>query len=115
MHLPSCSSTSYSYLRTHTEERKLTAVIYNFVSLQMVSNDEYKSVVHKVRIKSDRDARVTVATFFNPPKRGDSESDLLGPLPELVTAETPARYRSFTMTEFLKSRAELGHGGSSTD
>ncbi|XP_047065100.1 1-aminocyclopropane-1-carboxylate oxidase homolog 4-like [Lolium rigidum] len=81
--------------------------------LKLVSNDEYKSVMHKVRIKSDRDARISIATLFNPPKRGDS--DLFGPLPELVTAEKPARYRSFTMTEFLKSCAEFGHGRSSTD
>uniref|UniRef100_A0ACD5VT02 Uncharacterized protein n=1 Tax=Avena sativa TaxID=4498 RepID=A0ACD5VT02_AVESA len=80
--------------------------------LKLVSNDEYKSAVHKLRIKSDQDARVPVATSFNPPKRGDS--DLLGPLPELVTAEKPALYRSFTMTEFLKFRPEFGHGGSST-
>jgi hypothetical protein len=81
--------------------------------LQLVSNDEYKSVVHKLRIKSDRDARVSVATFFNPSNHGDS--DLFGPLPDLVTTDKPARYRSFTITEFLKSRAEFGHGGLSTD
>ncbi|CAM0907613.1 unnamed protein product [Alopecurus aequalis] len=39
---------------------------------------KYRSVLHKVRIKSDRDARVSVATLFNPPKRGDS--DLFGGL-----------------------------------
>jgi isopenicillin N synthase-like dioxygenase len=83
------------------------------IILQLVSNDEYNSGVHKVRIKSDQDARVSVATFFNPPKRGDS--DLFGPLPELVTAEKPAQYRNFTITEFLKSREEFGHGGLSTD
>ena len=81
--------------------------------MQLVSNDEYKSVLHKVRINSDQDARVSVATLFNPPMRG--ASDLFGPLPELLTAEKPARYRSFTMTEFLKSCAESGHGRASTD
>jgi hypothetical protein len=71
-------------------------------------------VLHKVRINSDQDARVSVATLFNPPAmRGDS--DLFGPLPELVTAEKPARYRSFTMAEFLKSSTESDHGRSSTD
>uniref|UniRef100_A0ACD5WM94 Uncharacterized protein n=1 Tax=Avena sativa TaxID=4498 RepID=A0ACD5WM94_AVESA len=81
--------------------------------LKLVSNDEYKSVLHKVRSRSGQDARVSIATLFNPPKGVDS--DLFGPLPELVTAEKPARYRSFTMAEFLKSRAEFGHGSSSTE
>ena len=83
-----------------------------FLGMQLVSNDEYKSVEHRVRINTE-DARVSIATLFNPPERGDS--DLFGPLPELLTAEKPARYRSFTMTEFLKSCAESGHGRASTD
>lgn len=82
-------------------------------NLQLVSNDEFKSVEHRVRIKSSLDARVSIATFFNPAKCGDSR--LLGPLPELVTPEKPARYRNFTMTEFLNARAEFGHSSSSTD
>ncbi|CAM0902863.1 unnamed protein product [Alopecurus aequalis] len=81
--------------------------------LKLVSNDEYKSVQHRVRIKSSIDARVSVVTFFNPAKCGDAR--VLGPLPELVTPEKPARYRNFTMTEFLDIRAEFGHGSSSTD
>uniref|UniRef100_A0ACD5UFT9 Uncharacterized protein n=1 Tax=Avena sativa TaxID=4498 RepID=A0ACD5UFT9_AVESA len=81
--------------------------------LKLVSNDEYKSVEHRVRIKSSVDPRVSVATFFNPAKCGDSR--LLGPLPELVTLEKPARYRNFTMTEFLNTRAEFGHSSCSTD
>ena len=83
------------------------------LNLQLVSNDEYKSVLHKVSIKSDQDARVSVPTLFNPPER--SHSDLLGPLPELLTAEKPARYRSFTVTELLKCCAEFGHSSVSTD
>lgn len=81
--------------------------------LKVVSNDEYKSVEHRVMIKSTEDARVSIALFFNPAKRDDS--DLFGPLPELVTAERPARYRSFTMPEFMNSRREFGHGKSSID
>jgi isopenicillin N synthase-like dioxygenase len=79
--------------------------------LQLVSNDEYHSVEHRVRIKSSEEARVSVAVFYNP----TSDSELLGPFPELITAEKPARYMSFTMQEFKDSRTKFGHGRSSTD
>ncbi|KAM0873898.1 hypothetical protein ACQ4PT_037770 [Festuca glaucescens] len=81
--------------------------------LKMVSNDEYKSVEHRVVINSSQDARVSIALFFNPAKR--EESDLFGPLPELVTAGNPQRYRTFNLTEFMDSRRKLGHGLSSID
>ena len=81
--------------------------------LQLVSNDEYHSVEHRVRIKSSADARVSVAMFYNP--TGFSNSDMLGPFPELITAEKLARYRNFTMEEFMDSRTKFGHGRSSTD
>jgi hypothetical protein len=79
----------------------------------MVSNDEYKSVEHRVQIRSSEDAAVTVAVPFNSVERDGC--DLLGPLPELITAESPQRYRSFTMTEFMSFRTEVGHARSSTD
>ncbi|RLN22443.1 hypothetical protein C2845_PM07G10150 [Panicum miliaceum] len=81
--------------------------------LKVVSNDELKSVEHRVVIKSAQDARVSIALFFNPAKR--DKSDLFGPLPELVTAEKPARYRSFTVPEFMSSRRDHGHSRSSIE
>ncbi|CAL4975963.1 unnamed protein product [Urochloa decumbens] len=80
--------------------------------LKVVSNDELKSVEHRVVIKSTQDARVSIALFFNPARR--DKSDLLGPLPELVTPEKPALYRSFTFPEFMSSR-EYGHSRSSIE
>ena len=47
-------------------------------NLQVVSNDDYKSVEHRVVIKSTQEARVSIALFFNPGKCGDF--DLFGPL-----------------------------------
>ncbi|KAI4975423.1 hypothetical protein ZWY2020_049030 [Hordeum vulgare] len=81
--------------------------------LKVVSNDEYESVEHRVVIKSCQDARVSIALFFNPSKR--RESDLFGPLPELLTAGKQQRYRAFTVTEFMSSRREHGHGTNSID
>ncbi|XP_062201150.1 1-aminocyclopropane-1-carboxylate oxidase homolog 1-like [Phragmites australis] len=81
--------------------------------LKVVSNDEYNSVEHRVIIRSTQDARVSIACFFNPAKR--DKSDLFGPLPELVTVERPARYRSFTVPEFMSLRREFGHSRSSIE
>lgn len=64
-----------------------------------MSNDTYKSVEHRVRANSEQDARVSIAIFYNPGKRG--ELDLYGPLPELISSEKPAVYRNFTMREFM--------------
>ncbi|CAN6287252.1 unnamed protein product [Urochloa humidicola] len=79
--------------------------------LKVVSNDQYKSVEHRVVIKSKQDARVSIALFFNPAKRGDSYR--FGPLPELVTAERPAEYGNFTFVEFMSFRRKFGHSRSS--
>ncbi|RVX12424.1 1-aminocyclopropane-1-carboxylate oxidase-like 3 [Vitis vinifera] len=65
--------------------------------LQVMSNDEYKSVEHRVAGNPCREARVSIAVFFNP---GDRDS-LFGPLPELISAEKPAVYKSFTFNEFM--------------
>ncbi|XP_072981137.1 1-aminocyclopropane-1-carboxylate oxidase homolog 4-like [Typha angustifolia] len=67
--------------------------------LQLITNDEYKSVEHRVVANSRQEARVSIAVFFNPGKRGDS--DLYGPLPELISPEKPAHYRHFTISEFM--------------
>lgn len=67
--------------------------------LQIMSNDKYKSVEHRVVMNSHEEARVSSAIFYNPGKRGDSV--FYGPLPELVSSENPPKYRNFTMPEFL--------------
>lgn len=69
--------------------------------LQILSNDVYKSVEHRAVANSHKEARVSIAVFFNPGKRG--ESDYYGPLSELVSDAKPPLYRNFTMTEFLRT------------
>lgn len=79
----------------------------------MISNDEYKSVEHRVVINSSQDARVSIALFFKPTKCG--EFDFFGPLPELLTEGRPARYKSLTFPQLMNYRRELGHARSSLD
>ena len=75
---------------------------------QVVSNDEYTSVEHRVVIKSAQEPRVSIALFFNPAKHGETDF-VFGPLPELVTEEKPARYRSLSWQQMLDNRSALGH------
>ncbi|VAI72739.1 unnamed protein product [Triticum turgidum subsp. durum] len=78
----------HTYTQVHTGGKRL-----------IMSNDKYTSVDHRVVMNSREEARVSIAVFFNPGKRGDSV--FYGPLPELVSSENPAKYRSFTMSEFF--------------
>lgn len=63
-----------------------------------MSNDEYKSVEHRVVANSCQEPRVSAAVFLNPGKR----EELYGPLPELISPEKPALYRQFTFSEFMQ-------------
>ncbi|XP_058184743.1 1-aminocyclopropane-1-carboxylate oxidase homolog 1-like [Rhododendron vialii] len=75
------------------------AVVINIGDiLQIISNDEYKSVEHRVLANPLQEPRVSVAVFCNPSNR----DGLFGPLPELVLQEKPARYRQFTLSDYLQ-------------
>ncbi|KAF6150834.1 hypothetical protein GIB67_020917 [Kingdonia uniflora] len=73
--------------------------------LQMISNDEYKSV-DRVLANRFQEPRISIAVFFNPSER----ETLYGPFPELVSPENPALYQQFTLSDFLRKflSKELG-------
>ncbi|KAL4565342.1 hypothetical protein LXL04_029433 [Taraxacum kok-saghyz] len=64
--------------------------------MQVLSNDKYKSVLHRVVVNSQKE-RVSVPTFYCP-----SPDAVIGPAPALVTDEEPAVYRQFTYAEYYK-------------
>ncbi|CAK9152453.1 unnamed protein product [Ilex paraguariensis] len=66
--------------------------------LQILSNDIYKSVEHRVLANPLREPRVSVPYFFGPSK----VDTLYGPLPELVAPQKPAIYRQFTLADFMQ-------------
>ncbi|KAK8504593.1 hypothetical protein V6N12_017135 [Hibiscus sabdariffa] len=74
--------------------------------LMILSNDEYISVEHRVLANPSKEARVSVAVFFNPSAR----EALHGPFSELISPEKPPRYRQFAhhdyMTRFYTKRLE---------
>ncbi|KAH7655956.1 Iron/ascorbate family oxidoreductases protein, partial [Dioscorea alata] len=69
--------------------------------LQIISNDEYKSVEHRVLANSTNEPRISIGVFFNPGKR--EEVDLYGPLPELISLDKSVFYRSLKMSEHVKA------------
>lgn len=66
--------------------------------LQIISNDEYKSVEHRVLANPLQEPRVSVAVFCNPSNR----DQLFGPLPDLVSQEKPAHYRQFMLSDYMQ-------------
>ncbi|KAL3725789.1 hypothetical protein ACJRO7_030768 [Eucalyptus globulus] len=66
--------------------------------LQIMSNDEYKSVDHRVLANPSQEPRVSIAVFCNPSNR---ENDF-GPFPELVSSDKPAAFRQFTFNEYMR-------------
>ncbi|XP_022887402.1 1-aminocyclopropane-1-carboxylate oxidase homolog 1-like [Olea europaea var. sylvestris] len=66
--------------------------------LQIMSNDRYISVEHRVLANPCKEPRVSVAVFFNPSLR----DKMFGPLSELLSDAKPAHYQHFTFAEYMK-------------
>lgn len=67
-------------------------------NFQIMSNDEYKSVEHRVLANPSEEARVSIAVFFNPSAR----EALYGPFAELTSPEKPAHYRQFIYNDYMR-------------
>ncbi|KAL3751183.1 hypothetical protein ACJRO7_012064 [Eucalyptus globulus] len=66
--------------------------------LQIMSNDEYKSIDHRVLANPGQEPRVSIAVFCNPSNRENE----FGPFPELVSSDKPAAFRQFTLNEYMR-------------
>ncbi|PKI38503.1 hypothetical protein CRG98_041105 [Punica granatum] len=62
--------------------------------MQVISNDKYKSVLHRAVVNDEKE-RISVPTFYCP-----SPNAVIGPARELIDDEHPAVYRSFTYQEY---------------
>ncbi|KAI4303998.1 hypothetical protein MLD38_039570 [Melastoma candidum] len=84
--------------------------------LQLMSNDDFISVEHRVRA-NQVGPRVSVACFFT--QLMDASTTKYGPIRELLSEDNPAKYRDMTVNEFVaeydsrgldgKSRSALAH------
>ncbi|GJX92239.1 ribonuclease H-like domain-containing protein [Tanacetum coccineum] len=70
---------------------------------EMMSNDEYKSVEHRVLANPEEGARVSIVVFLNPSIR----EKLYGPFPELISAEKPTVYNEFTYSDYMRRTGSI--------
>ncbi|KAF7808461.1 protein SRG1 [Senna tora] len=76
-------------------------------TLEVVSNGIYRSIEHRAIVNKEKE-RISIATFF-----AAALDKTIGPVPSLVTPQTPAVYRSIGMSDFLKRYFSRELGGKS--
>ncbi|MCL7036128.1 hypothetical protein MKW94_015880 [Papaver nudicaule] len=75
--------------------------------LQLISNDKFKSVEHRV-LANRVGPRVSVPCFFKP-----NSTKLYGPIKELFSEENPRVYKDATYKEYYEHFLSVGLGGES--
>ncbi|KAK1354836.1 1-aminocyclopropane-1-carboxylate oxidase-like [Heracleum sosnowskyi] len=84
------------------------ALLVNIADLmQLITNDKFKSLEHRVLANKMRNARISVACFFRM-QNPDDVTRKYGPIKELTSVDNPPIYRELTMEEYLKSCVEIG-------
>lgn len=68
--------------------------------MQVWSNDYYRAAMHRVRAMEERD-RYSIPFFFNP-----SAATRVYPLPTVISAARPSRYRSIEWSEYRGKRTD---------
>ncbi|PON55455.1 Oxoglutarate/iron-dependent dioxygenase [Parasponia andersonii] len=76
--------------------------------LQLISNDKFKSVEHRVLAKSTG-PRVSAACFFT--THFQESAKLYGPIKELLTDQTPPLYKETSVKDYIDSFHSAGLGG----
>ncbi|XP_050216342.1 1-aminocyclopropane-1-carboxylate oxidase homolog 1-like [Mercurialis annua] len=80
--------------------------------LQLVSNDKFKSIDHRVLANREEEARVSVACFFSTDLLAASR--LYGPINELLSEDNPPKYRGTSIKEFSERCNARGLDGNSS-
>lgn len=64
--------------------------------VQVVTNGRYESVEHRASVNGDKE-RISIATFLGLNLEGD-----LGPAPSLVTHQTPPKFKTIKVADYLR-------------
>ncbi|CAN1144574.1 1-aminocyclopropane-1-carboxylate oxidase homolog 1 [Linum perenne] len=78
--------------------------------LQLISNDNFTSVEHRV-VANNIGPRVSVVSFFSTAYFPNQR--LYGPIKELLSQDNPPKYRETTIPEFHEFAYKKGHDGKS--
>ncbi|KAL2530790.1 1-aminocyclopropane-1-carboxylate oxidase-like protein 1 [Forsythia ovata] len=78
--------------------------------LQLITNDKFKSVHHRVLAKKTG-PRISVACFFRTHFQEGTSSRPYGPIKELLSDENPPIYKEITIKEFIVQRYKNGLNG----
>ncbi|KAK6774340.1 hypothetical protein RDI58_029579 [Solanum bulbocastanum] len=78
--------------------------------LQLISNDKYKSIVHRV-LANKIGPRISIASFFSTGPFATSR--IYGPIEELLSKDNPPKYRATTMKDFFEYSNKKGLDGNS--
>lgn len=77
-------------------------------ALEIMSNEKYKSVEHRVAANGNN-TRILVPIFFNP-----RPNDIIGPLPEVLLNEEKPIYKNVLYSDYVKHFIKKSHDGKQT-